>query len=1013
MKRNQETLASAFAVIASAFVAAPAGAQAQESVGVDSDEIVVTGTRIRQANLESLTPTVSIGVERLEANSDVEIGGLLRDLPVAGVAAATPQSTSSLVTTSFGLSSFNLRNLTENRTLVLVDDKRFVTGIPGQNIVDLNAIPVEMIERVDVVTGGASAVYGSDALAGVVNIVLRDDLDGVIFTGQGGRTEQGDAETFRTSVVAGSSFADGRGHALVSLGWSKENGAFARDRGFLATDSISLAAIGAGSTDDIRSVLSSFLSSFSERGRFNLPNGPQLTVDDAGVVRPFSIATDGFNRNSSRALSAPIERYSAAFNASLDLSSGARWFGQFMYSATTAQVEGEGFPLDGFNIYGANNPANTQQCADFDGDGDSECKFGIPILSAIVPDDIRLAAIAANPTIAPEDIVIGFRRRMTEVGTRNGEATRQTFRLATGFEGDLSERVSYEASLTYGRTTSSQASDGQVNVVNARRALDVVVGPGGVLQCREEIARLEGCVPLNIFGRGRISSAAAAYVSAENARDALVDQVVLNGYFSGDTFKMPAGPVRFVAGAEYREERSSDTPDRLTQTGLNASNITPPTKGSFNVSEVFGELKVPLVADAPFMEALDVGLAVRLSDYSSVGFTDAYATTLDWRVTGNLRLRGQYARAVRAPNISELFQGPQQTFPALADPCQGLTRSGGQAAFFNDRADPSSGVDPATVGDNVATRCLADPNLAARVTRDGFFIPSQPELQGVSGFTSGNPALDAETADTFTAGLVYEAAGTGFGTFTVSLDYYNIAIENAISTFGRQLTVDNCYSGGEARFCSLIRRADAGDFVGFLAFVDQRAENLAELNAEGVDAQFSYSLPLSALLRGAPASDTSVGPDWGTIGFNVIYSHLIEQSDVPIPGAGLTDNTGELGAPEHRANVSVSYEKGPLTLRWDARIIGAMNIENDPGGAFEGARIGVRHFHDLQVVYDISERLRFILGVDNLLDEYVFVGGTAGEVAGSLSGSTLGHRTVTEIYDGLGRRGFAAVRLRF
>ncbi len=999
MNRLGRRLAGTTSLVAGALASlTPLGVAYAQTADTTDEEIVVTGTRIRAPNMESVTPTVTIGAERLEAGSDLEVGGLLRDLPSSGIAAGTPQTTAGLVTTSFGISTFNLRNLSENRTLVLVDGRRFVSGVPGQNIVDLNAIPPELVDRIDVVTGGASAVYGSDALAGVVNIILRDDFEGVVLTGQGGITDAGDAENFRASLVGGSDFEGGRGHATVTLGWSRENGAFARDRDFLQTDSVSLAALGAGPSNDVYSILVPFLSSYSERGRFNVPNGTALTVEDDGTVRPFSTALDGFNRNPNRAISAQLERFSAAFDAEYQISDHVNWFGQGIFNTTVGRSFGEGFPLDGYNIYGGNNPANTPQCADFDSDGDEECKYGVPINSAIVPTDIRDAVIAANPTIAPEDLVVGFRRRMTEVGNRDGEQTRQTFRISTGFEGDITySDLAYEASLTYGRTNADQSSDGQINVVNMRYGLDVEVGPGGVLRCRDEAARLDGCVPVDIFGAGNISPQAANYINAESSRSATVDQLVFNAFLTGDAFQWGDRPATFVLGVEHRQESTEDVPDRLTQSGLNASNITPPTQGRFWVHELFGELRVPLLQNVAFADELDLNLAARVSDYSTVGLTNAYAAGLDWRITDDFRARGQYARAVRAPNIFELFSGAQQTFPVLNDPCQGLTTSGGQAAFFNDVTDPTSGIDPTTVGANTPTRCLADPNLAARVTRDGFFIPSQPELQGTGGFTSGNPELEEETAETFSVGFVWQPKDWLQG-LSLSLDYYDITIENAISTFGRQLTIDRCYTTGEAEFCNSIQRAAAGDFVGFLALVNQSNENLAELNVEGVDLQFDYS--------------TSLG-SWGDLGLSVLYSHLLEQSNVPLPGASLVDDTGEFGAPENRANIGVTYSLGNFRLRWDARIIGEQPIDNDPTSAFAGAKIGLRHIHDLQASWQANPTTRFTIGVDNVLNEYVFIGGTAGDVGSSILATTTGHRTAPELYDGLGRRGYAALRLAF
>jgi iron complex outermembrane receptor protein len=430
---NVAALAAPATSAAMADVAATSEAEAPSDVG----ELVVTGSRIPRLNLESATPTVAVTAAKIEASSNSEVGALLRDLPASGVSFASPQTTGSLVSNNFGTSTFNLRNLGENRTLVLVDSRRFVSGSASGNFVDFNAIPLEMIERIDVVTGGASAIYGSDALAGVVNVITRKNFRGLVISGQGGKGIYGDAQNYRISATGGAPFADGAGEAVISLNWSRDDGAFARNRPWEAVDSVAAAALGAVDSSDVVSVISPFFSSYSEKGRINLTNGTRYVVDDDGVVKSFVTARDGFNRQAFRGISAPLQRLGASANLDYKVSDAIKWFAQLTYNSTRAQVAAEPFPLDSYNIYGGNRSANQQQCPTPAPGGAVHCIYGIPLTSAIVPEAIRVLERAAQPGVPDSDLVVGFSRRMSDIATRDGYALRQTYRVVTGFTGDL------------------------------------------------------------------------------------------------------------------------------------------------------------------------------------------------------------------------------------------------------------------------------------------------------------------------------------------------------------------------------------------------------------------------------------------------------------------------------------------------------------------------------------------------------------------------------------------------
>ena len=989
--------AALLALLASTPTAAATAAATDTAAPAEVGELVVTGSRIPRLNLESATPTVAVTATKIEASSSSEVGALLRDLPASGAAFASPQSTGSLVSNNFGTSTFNLRNLSENRTLVLVDSRRFVSGSASGNFVDFNAIPLEMIERIDVVTGGASAIYGSDALAGVVNIITRKDFRGLVISGQGGKGIYGDAQNYRLSATGGAPFADGAGQAVVSLNWSRDDGAYARNRPWEAVDSIAASALGAVDSSDITTIVSPFFSSYSEKGRVNLTNGSRFVVDDDGVVKPFSTARDGFNRQAFRGIAAPVQRIGASANLDYKVSDAVKWFAQLTYNSTRAQVAAEPFPLDSYNIYGANVSGNQPQCPVTA--GVAHCVYGIPLTSALVPEAIRVVERAAQPGVPDSDLVVGFSRRMSDIATRDGYAQRQTYRVVTGFTGDLPFGFTYDTSLDFGRTTSDQHSTGQVNVINMRFALDAEVGPGGVLRCRDATARLEGCVPINIFGRGKVSAAAANYVAADNGRESLNEELVANGFVQGPVFTLPAGQARLVLGAEYRREKLEDVPDSLTQSGLNANNITPPTFGSFHVGEAFAELRVPLFKDMAYAKEMNLDFSARLSNYSTVGHTSAYAVNADWKPLDELRLRAQYARAVRAPNLFELFSPGSQTFPSITDPCQGVTKTaGGVAAFLRNPSDGASGIDTATIGNAEAGRCLADPNIAQRVNDRGSLVLSQPEVQSVSGFISGNPALKPETSSSYSIGFVLRPAWMEWmRPASLSVDWYRIDVDKGIGIFGQQTTADQCYQTGSPVYCSQITRNGPGAFQGSLGLINQTTLNLSTITSEGLDVQFNYDLSLERL-----------SPNAGGLTFDVLYTHLFEFSNVPFPGAAKVDSTGVLGAPANRATVDLTYHNGPVRLFWDVNIVGGVDVDNYPG-----AHVAPQAFHNFQAKLDVNRNLTLIAGVDNVFNHFVLLGGTGGEISSTVVSTTVGQRTEPTSYDGLGRRWYAAFRLKF
>lgn len=1024
----------------SATAAAPDAEKGKDPVQLKS--VQVTGSRIRQANLDSPVPVQSVDAKQIELTGAANTGDILRDLPVTGVSTFTT-SNSNFNTSGAGLTTVDLRNLGEDRTLVLVNGRRFVAGIPGSQVVDFNSIPTDFIERIDVITGGASAIYGSDALAGAINIILRKDFEGVSATVQTGQT-LADSDDINRSyrVTAGSTFANGKGNALFNLSFSESLGVFARDRKSTRLDCFNTSIFGTGDEADFRDCFTGF-SSYSPNTNVQIPIANDIRDDGTypvegttfnnvldpvtGMVRPFVSATDGFNRNNVRALSTPLDRTLLSSVMNYEFNPSAKLFFEGTYARSKSVSFQEPFPLDSDDVFDS-----FASCFDDDQNGlldRCDQTSGVPLSSGVVPQALRDAVLAANPELTADTAVVGFRRRLSEVGNRGATATRQTFRAVSGIEGDLLpivgnsffKTLDYEVSFNYGVTNESQVSNGQINVANLREAFNVVQDETtGAVTCADSNALAEGCRPVYIFGQNTIDPAAFAYIRAPSLRDAEIQQIVTNGFITGSFGKIPTGgPIGFSVGAEQRAEKSSDIPDALTQTGQNAGNLTPAQTGSFDVKEVFGELSLPLLVDVPFAKSLEVKGAIRTSDYSTIGNTLAYSVGIDWAVTSWARPRAQYARAVRAPNIGELFSSGGETFATVTDPCQGVTRdSQGNPSFFATRSNPNdpsvvlnSGIDPdLTAGDIVlAQNCLADPAVAARVDQTGGLALNQNEAQGTGGFVGGSPALGVlteEKSNSRTYGIVITPTFGNKWTdaLTVSADFYSIDIKQALSTVERDLSLTQCYSSAGAsfgnQFCENVVRFADGPQVGALDEVSGSVLNIGLLKASGVDTQLNYRFRIADL---APGS----GWDLGRVSLTARYSRLLQQKSVVF--GETTNNRGKVGFFKDRAFTNLVYTRGPVTASWQVSIYGKSDVD-----IFEvDDRLGklpTVAFHDVQLRYNFQKDwldMTVFAGLNNVFDKFVEVGGTGGDL-----GQPIGSRTFpAEGFEPFGRAWYAGLKV--
>ncbi|QFT53724.1 TonB-dependent siderophore receptor [Microbulbifer sp. THAF38] len=947
MKRNILSSAIKTALGVSVVLGATGQAFAQQAADANDatlvEEVVVTGSRITRSNLEASTPITTVNSENIEFSGMVNSADVLRSLPAAGVSGITGNS-SNFATANGGVNTVNLRNLGEDRTLVLVNGRRYVSGVAGTSAVDWNTIPTELIERVEVITGGASAIYGSDALAGVINVILKDDFEGVSITSSHGETvEFGDDKTDRFNLTAGSNFADGKGNAVVSLTYTDQKGILARDRKNTKVDDLALCYF-TGETADCDKEQEPYYSSYSENGRFFLPSNDKVnwTVDNGEVV-DWDGDKYGFNRQQFRRYSVPTERYLISSNLSYDLSDSLELFVETSFARTETQTEIEPYPFD------------AQDALNID---------GIHIDNPYMPAELRNLAVAA------EDEYVSFVRRTTELDQRGSYAERQTFRGLIGLRGEIND-WNWDAYFGQGQMQDSQRSTGQINVSNFRNALNAELDvENNLIVCADESARKEGCVPINVFGYGSISPEAAEYVSAVSMRDQSTKQTIGGINISGELLELPSGPLSLAAGLEYRDEYAADLPDALTRSGQNGGNRAPATEGGFDATELYVEMEAPILSGLPGIQELSVGAAYRFSDYDTVGSTDAYTARVSWIINDDLRVRGQYARAMRAPNVNELFGAGGETFRTIKDPCDGVT------------ADATG---------TVAENCLAVPEIAARVAEVGVFELSQPEIQGTGGFVGvGSEDLEAETSDSYTLGVVFDR-DLGIGSLSVSVDWFDIEIENLIDTVARQSSLDFCYQSttGPNEFCGNIDRDSEGaaNQLGELVGVNSKFLNEGTLETEGVDVQVQWGMELGA----------------GQLDLSLNYAHVLEFTETKF---GVEEElVGEVGYSENKWIATANYSLDRLMVQWETNFIG----DAVPSNSDEFFKFDVGSFvtHDLYASYQFTDSISANLGINNILDEEAPV------ILSGVPSNITGHDTASDVYNDIGRSAFVGVRMDF
>ncbi|KQM91474.1 hypothetical protein ASE70_15440 [Sphingomonas sp. Leaf22] len=1025
--------------------------------------IVVTGSRIARPNDVSAAPVTTITAAELTQTARTSIGDVLNDLPQ--LQSTFSQSNSTRFLGTAGLNLLDLRGLGTQRTLVLVNGRRHVGSDILNNAVsvDINTIPTDLIEGVDILTGGVSAVYGSDALAGVVNFRLRTNYDGFQVRGQGAISQHGDAGSYFVSATGGKNFADGRGNIAVNLEYTRSQDFFAADRreyrqndAFVTTnlDSAGPGLNGNLSFDGIpdatflRDIRSASISDgglitiigaapgantaancgrdylgraytcnylFQPGGSLVRQTGTRAGIAAAALTNTPGGSILGGNGNTRREgvllqLLPQIDRYAANLIGHFDVSEAFVPYIEAKYVRTESVGLGGSGPafFTGGTIDGQyERPRLDNPFLSADARATLSAQLLQTVNNGLNPNTAATLSATQQATlraaIADGSYRFILRKNLTDLGSRREDALRETYRIVGGVRGTFNDTWEYDVSANYGEFKERTKVLGNIDVQRLSLALDAVRNPAGQIVCGAQLdptrfafgsdiggndanlaADIANCRPFNPFGVGSASQESINYILRNTESFGKITQFDVLATLAGDTSKfltLPGGAVQFSIGGEYRRETNFFQADPFVEQGYTFYNalakFDPP---AFEVKEAFGELSVPILKDVFLINDLTLGAAGRVSDYNtSAGTVYAYNFSVEYSPFRDLRLRGNYGRAVRAPNLGELFSTPGQNFaPGFADPCS---------------------------ADNLArgTQFRAANCLAAGIPNSYNYAYAQ-SLEITSG---GNPNLNVETSDSWTYGGVYRPSYVPG--LSLSVDYYNIAVDQVISALSAQAIVNNCYDSPSLdgnQFCSQFQRVAAGgtgpDGEQPYRIVEgsllQSSFNFAQLKVRGIDANLAYTRNL------------------GDVRLNgqIIYTHLFEASSFtnPLQPAFADTRLGELGSPKDQVNVNLGADFGILTLDTQFRYVAKQSvgaIENRIG--FQGRLpqnlddFSVPFYPDVLYIgaklgFDVGERSNFYIGVDNLTDRLPPLGAT-GTGAGSA------------IFDNVGRRFYAGATARF
>ncbi|MFA6116289.1 MAG: TonB-dependent receptor [Sphingomonas sp.] len=1016
-----------FASVASAQTVAPVIDQSaipavpsDEATVGQEQEITVTGSRIKRAEFDASTPVSVLSQEDVKLAGTVNIEKLLSDSPQF-VASQNGGATSNTV--PGGTADINLRGFGATRNLVLVNGRRFAIYGPDQ-VTDLNTIPTALIARTEIVTGGSSAVYGSDAITGVVNFIMRDDFEGVEAKAQLNYATPTGTPTYTFDVTLGGNFSEGRGNLVVSGNYLKRGAITRGERGDFAYDSLSDGCIVPGSGNANHAGTPFAIPGgqtctsaggqlgFIAGGSGDIPNGrfsglptfgsasPALqaaytaaglgslgsrgfTFNNEGTTaRPALTPQDDFNLGPDNYLIVPQERWMINSFGHYDFSDNITGYMELHYSNNLVSAQLAPSNVGVPTLFNTNNPYLTPQLREV---------FRQLDLAEVGTTTVTSGS-ASRTTVAGDGLaVVTAGRRYLEVGRRQADARRNTFRGAWGFRGDLGSvsdsfltDLSYDVYYTYARTEETTLLR---NAISRSRLQASLLSAGGAAPV------------CNIFGQN-ITAACASAISISATNSTTAELQVASGNVTGNLFSLPAGPVGFSTGVEWRKSSAKFNPDSFLSSG-DVAGFNPglPTSGEVSAKEVFGEIRVPLIHNTPFIESLTANAAFRYSDYSlnGIGGVWTYLGGLDWRVSKDIAFRGQYQRAIRAPNVNELFGGTSRSVGAATDPCSASTPVAQQT--------PTLKALCAATG--VPTNALfGGPNIGG--VQPNNIIPAD---------FGGNTNLGAEKSDTFTAGVVLTP--TFAKGLYISVDYFNITLDGAVSALGGGLqnTLNLCYNviqDANSEYCRAIKRDPNSGAINDPYVAQIRNANTGSLKTSGIDFAARYHLETGFGFPGL--GDTS------SFDFSTNFTWLDEFTSTPVAAfpniknycAGAFGTTCGQPLPKWRGNSRITWNLGDLSLSVRHRYIGSVTTDRyllplragatnaPPITNFAYPKLGAQNYFDLSFTLDVMKSLQFYGGANNVFGKQPPV-----------STQGPGANTFAATYDVIGTELFIGARVKF
>jgi len=993
---------------------APQATEAAPPAEESTDEleaVVVTGSRLAPLGFTEPTPVTVLDAEEFKLSGTVNAEQLLGQSPQF---MGSQNNGATANTVPGGTATLNLRGFGAQRNLVLVNGRRFAISGPDQTT-DINTIPSALIERTEIVTGGSSAVYGSDAITGVVNFIMRNDFEGVELSAQDGWDLHTHTPVYSIDLTAGGKFADDRGNVVISANFLDRGSITRGERGDWAFDSLqdgcvtpasasrdhagvpvpvpansTCAAVGgvpgliAGGSGDIpngrftgvptvgsatsnpgldAALIAAGLGNMGSRG---------FTFDDAGLTaRPALQPQDDYNLGPANYLIIPEKRWMVNAFTHYDFNPKMTGYAEFHFSTNIVDMQLAPTNINGPFLLQVNNPYLT-----------SQMQSVLQQLDMRETGPTTVTTGTSSRVTTPGDglAVINVGRRLVEVGLRRNEAQRTVWRDAIGIRGELGDLsdnflrdLSYDAYYTYARTEQTDHQDGNVSRSRFQAGL---LGVGTTQPV------------LNVFGQNISPTGVNSIaIGATNITEA--EQQVAAATLSGEAFSLPAGGVDFVAGVEWRYSSASYTPDEFLRSGdVVGFNPGLPTGGHISVKEAFGEIGIPLIADKPFIKKLTTNGAFRYSDYElgGVGAVRTWSAGLGWQVTRDVTFRGQFQHAVRAPNVAELFGGLSQSFDSATDPC-------------SDRLPAAQRTEA------VRNVCIATGVPASQVFTAG--VQSNNIIGNLSG---GNPNVGIEESDTRTFGMVLTP--TAIDGLAVTIDYFDIELDGAIAQLGGGLsnTLNLCYNivqDPNSPFCQAIQRNPLTGEIGAPFYVTVTNANTGGIETSGVDLDGRYTFKIGS-------QSFNFGTNW-TWTDEFTRTPVQALPNVRNECVGAFGPTCTQPIPRYKGVSRLTWSPpGPVSVSLRHRFIGEVTTDQyllprRAGNPFPALStltnpvISAQNYFDLSFTWEALDNLQFHGGLTNILDEDP-------PIVGSASPSS---NTFAATYDVLGTQVFLGVTARF